>query len=58
MTATYHPTHFKVSDFPLSMRNDFRDYSTNVHDGMIMHYGYPDLVHGIMKILICHGFTF
>lgn len=57
-TATYHPSHIKVSCFTLAMRKDFQHFSINTHDEMIMHFGYPDLVHSIMKKLIAHGFTF
>lgn len=57
-TATYHASHIKVSCFTLAMRNEFQHFSTNAHDGIIMHFGYPDLVFTIMQKLARHGFTF
>lgn len=58
MTATYHPTHFKVSEFPLSIRGEFSTFQVNSHDKMIMHNGRPDLVFFIMKILARNGYKF
>lgn len=57
-TAKFHPQFIEVSEFPIALRNEFRNFSVNTHDKKIMHFGYADLVWSIMKRLKNNGFEF
>ena len=60
MIATYHERHFKIANPTPALLRDLKnacmDYDAN--NRMLMHHGYPDLVHSCMKILARHGCEF